>query len=57
VFRTSAHRFTVEQVPRLEGNDRKRQFHDVTVILLDGTGRRVGESAWSVQIEVPKANR
>lgn len=55
VFRTTENRFVVDQVPRLIGNDRKRQFHDVTLILVDSHGRRVGESAWSVQIEVPKA--
>ena len=57
VFRTTANQFRIEQVPRLQGNDKKRQFHEVTLILVDSNGRRVGESAWSVQIEVPKANR
>ena len=27
--------FTIEQVPRLTGSDRRRQFHEVTVVLLD----------------------
>jgi hypothetical protein len=52
VFRTTDTSFTVEQVPRLTGNERRRQFHEVTVVLLDPTGRRVGEGAWSRQVEV-----
>jgi hypothetical protein len=52
VFRTSQTHFTVDHVNRFTGNDRRRQFHEVTVVLLDAQGRRVGEGAWSVQFEV-----
>lgn len=52
VFRTTAPRFTVEQVNRLTGASAGRQLHEVTVVLLDEQGRRVGEGAWSVQFEV-----
>jgi len=54
VFQTNDTKFTVQQVPRLTGNDRRREFHEVTVILLDDAGNRVGEGAWSVQFEVKK---
>ena len=54
VYRTDATQFTVEQVQKLSGNERSRQFHELTVILLDRDGNRVGEGAWSVQFEVPK---
>ena len=52
VFETARPRFTVDHVDRFTGNDRRRQFHEVTVVLLDAQGRRVGEGAWSVQFEV-----
>jgi len=52
VFRTTSTHFTVERVNRFTGNDRRRQFHEATVVLLDANGRRVGEGAWSVQFEV-----
>ena len=52
VFRTTARSVTIEQVARLVGNQAGRQFHEVTVVLLDEAGRRVGEGAWSAQFEV-----
>jgi hypothetical protein len=55
VFRTTDRSFTVKQVQRLSGNQSGRQFHEVTVVLLDTAGRRVGEGAWSVQFEVAVA--
>lgn len=52
VHRVTATAFRVDHVSRLTGNDRSRQFHEVTVVLLDGHGRRRGEGAWSVEFEV-----
>lgn len=43
---------TLDTVPRR--SDRARDLHEVTVVLLDGTGRRLGESAWSVDLEVAR---
>lgn len=54
VFSTTRTSFTVERVDRFTGNDRRRVFHEVTVVLLDEHGRRVGEGAWSVQFEVER---
>jgi hypothetical protein len=57
VYRTTARSFTIDQVPRLAGVQSGRQFHEVTVVLLDGAGRRSGEGAWSVQFEVEGEQR
>jgi hypothetical protein len=54
VFRTTATHFTVARVNRFTGNDRRRQFHEVTIVLLDAQRRRIGEGAWSVQFEVAR---
>jgi hypothetical protein len=52
VFRATGRSLVIDQVSRLAGAQSGRQFHEVTVVLLDGAGRRIGESAWSVQFEV-----
>jgi hypothetical protein len=52
LFRTTDREFTIERVAKLSGNDRRRQFHELTVVLLDREGRRAGEGAWSVQFSV-----
>ena len=54
VHTTTDSSFAVVRVPRLTGNERSRQFHEITVVLLDAQGRRRGEGAWSVEFEVPK---
>jgi hypothetical protein len=51
VYSTTERTFTVEQVIRLAGNQTNRH-HEVTVVLLDAGGKRVGEGAWSVQFKV-----
>jgi hypothetical protein len=56
VYRTTRTAFTVEQVNKLTGSQAGRELHEVTVVLLDGSGRRVGEGAWSVQFEVQDDN-
>ena len=52
IFATTETSLTLEQVPRLAGNEAQRQLHEATVVLLDRHGRRIGESAWSVQFEL-----
>jgi hypothetical protein len=52
VFQTTDRAFTIDQVARLSGSQSGRQFHEVTIVLLDAAGRRVGEGAWSAQFEV-----
>ena len=56
VFQTTARSHTIEQVARLAGTQAGRQFHEVTIVLLDEAGRRVGEGAWSAQFEVRDEN-
>jgi hypothetical protein len=56
VYTTTDTSFTVDRVARLSGNQRRRQFHEATVVLLDRAGRRTGEGAWSVQFELREQN-
>jgi len=55
VHRTTGTSFTVERVTPASGE--RRHFHEVTVVLLDAGGRRVGEGAWSVQFAIDEDGR
>lgn len=54
IFTTTDPQFTVERLPDTVRDGRRREFHEVTVVLLDGDGRRIGESAWSVEFQVDR---
>lgn len=43
---------SLAQLPARTTDRRYRDFHEVTVVLLDSDGRRIGESAWAVQFRV-----
>jgi hypothetical protein len=51
VYATTSTAFTVEAVPRLTGSQRRR-LHEITIVILDANGRRVGEGSWSVQFRL-----
>jgi hypothetical protein len=51
VYATDATSLTIEHVPELNRND-QRAFHEVTIVLIGRDGKRVGESAFSVELEV-----
>ena len=50
-FTTADTSFRVEQLPELT-RDREREAHEVTVVLLDERGRRIGESAFRVEFHI-----
>ncbi len=52
VYRTVQTSLKLDVVPELPETDAARTFHEVTVVLLDRGGRRVGEGAWSRQFRV-----
>lgn len=51
VYETDRSVLAIDHVAHLSGRDR-RAFHEVTIVLLDSQGRRIGESAWSRQFLV-----
>lgn len=55
-YTTSNTHFTIERVPELT-DDRTREVHEVTIVLLDGKGHRIGESAFRVEFYVRRAIR
>ena len=55
VYRTSETSLTVEELPDLGGDEDRREFHEASVVLLDEQGRRIGESAFTVEFQVERA--
>ena len=53
VYATSSTELTIEDLPDLT-EDERRDFHEATVVLLDGEGRRIGESAFTVEFQVAR---
>jgi hypothetical protein len=51
VYLTTGHSLTLSALQNL-GNSHTKDAHQVTVILVDGKGHRIGESAWSVNFYV-----
>lgn len=52
VYTTTGTSFTLTQVPAVAGSRDTVQLHQVTVVLLDASGRRIGESAWTRQFKM-----
>ncbi len=46
--------FTIETLVDPTPEDDRREFHEVTVVLLNGKGERIGESAFSVEFELDR---
>jgi hypothetical protein len=55
VFTTTATHLQLPRIPDLRGVKEKLQLHSITVVLLDTDGRRIGESAWQLDVRIPKA--
>lgn len=51
IYPTTAREFVVDSLPASTKEERDR-FHEVTIVLLDGKGNRIGEAAISVEFRV-----
>jgi hypothetical protein len=55
IHSTTETTFEIDRLPTPSSDAvRRREFHEVTVVLLDGSGRRIGESAFTRQFEVDR---
>ena len=55
VFATTDTSFLIERLPRPSSNaPKRREFHEVTIVLLDSEGERIGESAFVREFEVDR---
>jgi hypothetical protein len=54
IYTTTSPSVTLDQVSSLTDTGDKTQLHDVTVVLLDTSGHRIGESAWHLTFKLKK---
>jgi hypothetical protein len=54
VYTTTELSMTLPQIPNVVGDKEKVQHHRVTVVLMDTSGHRIGESAWELDFRIPK---
>lgn len=54
VYTTTDLSMTLPQIPNLSFVKDKIQHHTVTVVLMDTSGHRIGESAWQLDFRIPK---
>lgn len=52
VFPTTDTSLTLDRLPAR--TDDRREFHELTVVLLDEDGRRVGETGWTLEFQVER---
>jgi len=52
IYTTTDSGLTLDQIPPIPGDKERIQFHLVTVILMDTTGHRIGESAWQLDLRM-----
>jgi hypothetical protein len=55
VYTTTAMSVRIAQVGIITGERARLQHHYVTVVLMDTAGHRIGESAWELDVRIPKA--
>ena len=54
VYETTATTLTLKQIPGITGDKERLQHHYITVVLMDTAGHRIGESAWELDVRLPR---
>lgn len=54
VYTTTGTSLRIAQVGNVTGDRERLQHHYVTVVLMDTAGHRIGESAWELDVRIPK---
>lgn len=57
IFQVEANSFPIDALPAPARGVKGPDIHEVTVVLVDGTGRRVGETGFAVEFEVRRRGR
>lgn len=55
IYTTTAGSMTLAQVLPLSGDTERVQYHSITVVLMDTSGHRIGESAWELDVRMRRA--
>ena len=56
MFPTTSTSLRLVQIPTILGDREKLQLHTITVVLLDTSGRRIGESAWELDVRAHRVS-
>jgi hypothetical protein len=56
VFTTTNTSLKLPLIPDLTNTKEKLQLHRITIVLMDTAGHRIGESAWELDVRIPKAS-
>ena len=54
VYTTTDTSIKLPLIPNIVGSKEKLQLHSITVVLMDTSGHRIGESAWQLDVRIPK---
>jgi hypothetical protein len=54
VYTTTDTQFKFPLIPNLTGSSDHLQLHTFTIVLMDTSGHRIGESAWELDLRIPK---
>ena len=54
IYTTTNPQLTLGQIPPIGGDAEAIQLHTVTVVLMDPSGHRIGESAWELDLRMRK---
>src|SRR4051794_29912133 len=54
IFPTTDDHVTLQNLANIAGNKDKKQLHTFVVVLMDTAGRRIGESAWELDLRLPR---
>lgn len=57
IFATRDTRLIIDRLPPRREPSGRRDLHEVTIVLLDGQGRRIGEGAWTQVFELAGEGR
>ena len=57
IWTTTDTQLVIDQLPRTGDDDDRRERHTATVVLLDASGARIGESAFEVVFEVDRGEQ
>ena len=54
VFTTSEDQIRIPLLPPVQGDPAEVQLHSIIVVLMDTSGHRIGESAWELDVKIPR---
>ncbi|MFI6503948.1 hypothetical protein [Nonomuraea typhae] len=54
IHTTTKTSFEIASIPNLPASKEELQLHTITVVLMDTSGRRIGESAWDLEVRIKK---